>query len=164
MTQTQAKGVIESIVVATDFSERSARAEAFAFSMAERFGAAVVFVHGIEPILGTDGDDGGSEFDEFYGRLRAKARDQLDVRIERAKALGLTARAHVELGPRWRVVLERAEVEDADIIIIGRRSYVDGGPVALGTTSQRVYFGSQRPVLIVPLDGEGAPSSQEVRS
>lgn len=163
MTAEQAQGIVQSIVVATDFSERSTKAEAYAFSMAERFGAALVFVHGIEPILGTEDDDGSKEFEDFYERLRSKARGQLASRVERARSLGIQARAHVEVGPRWGIVLERAEVEDADLIIIGRRSYVDGGPVALGTTSQRVYFGSQRPVLIVPIEAgdQGGEKSAE---
>src|SRR5690554_8052699 len=120
MTATQAEGFIQSILVATDFSERSAKAEAFAFSMAERFGATLIFVHGIEPILGIDDDEGSDEFEDFYERLRVNARDELRALVERAHGLGVQSRAHVEVGTRWSTVLERAEVEDADLIIIGR--------------------------------------------
>ncbi|MFU8805995.1 MAG: universal stress protein [Bradymonadaceae bacterium] len=165
MKATPAQSFIQAILVATDFSDRSMKAETFAFSMAERFGATLVFVHGIEPILGTDDGDENDDFEEFYERLRVKAREQLRERVERARLQGLQARFHVEVGPRWGIILERAEVEDADMIVIGRRSYTEGGPISLGTTSQRVYFGSHRPVFIVPLEhgsteGEDSPGGQ----
>lgn len=142
--------MIKTIVVATDFSERSQQAEKHALVMADKFGASVVFVHGIEGIIDLQ-DEESAELTEFYDRLRERANKKMTVQIDRAEKQGVAARSYVAVGARWQVVLDCAEQEDADLIIIGRRSYDDQASVPVGTTSQRVYFASKRPVLMVPV-------------
>ncbi|MBA2663957.1 MAG: universal stress protein [Bradymonadaceae bacterium] len=159
MVTGQPAALIQSIVVATDFSERSEQAETYALALAQKFGATVVFVHAIEAILGLQEDDGSEEFVEFYARLTSRARLDLQGRVVQATERGISARYHVEVGQRWQIVLERAEAEDADLVVIGRRSYREHESVPLGTTSQRVYFASHRPVLIVPFDNGPNPTS-----
>lgn len=142
--------MFETIVVATDFSERSEQAEKHALVLAEKFGASVVFVHGIEGIIDL-AEEESAELTEFYDRLRERANKKMAVQLDRASKRGVEASAQVVVGARWQVVLECAEQENADLIILGRRSYADQASVPVGTTSQRVYFASTRPVLMVPV-------------
>lgn len=142
--------MLKTIVVATDFSERSELAAKHALVMAEKFGASVVFVHGIEGIIDLQEVE-SEELTEFYDRLRERAGRKMAVQIDRARKKGVEARSYVAVGARWQVVLECAEQESADLIIVGRRSYRDQASVPMGTTSQRVYFASTRPVLMVPV-------------
>ncbi len=144
------KSHLQTIVVATDFSERSDDAVEHALVMASKFGASVVFVHGIEKIADEADDDSG-ELAEFYERLAARAHVKVEVQIARASALGVTARSAIVVGARWRVILDCADTENADLIIVGRRSYADQESLPVGTTSQRVFFASQRPVMMVPV-------------
>ncbi len=147
---TQESGLLKTIVVATDFSERTDGAVEHALEMAKKFGASVVFVHGIEKIADLS-EDASGELTEFYERLAARAHVKVEVQIARASALGVTARSSITVGARWRVILDCADHEDADLIVVGRRSYADQESLPVGTTSQRVFFASQRPVLMVPV-------------
>ncbi len=142
--------MLKTIVVATDFSERSELAVKHALEMAEKFGSEVVFVNGIEGISGLQEEE-SAELSEFYDRLRARADRKMAAQIAQAEKRGVTARSHVAVGARWQVILECAEQENADLIVIGRRSYADQSSVPVGTTSQRVYFASNRPVMMVPV-------------
>lgn len=139
----------KTILLATDFSQSSARATEYAFELAECMKAEVFLVHGIEPIAGAEeGEDG--DFDEFFGELMKKSEGELEKLVAEAEERGVTARFHIEIGARWKIVLAQAEAEDVDLVILGRRHYGEDEEVSLGTTSQRVFFGSNRPVLVAP--------------
>lgn len=145
---------VERILLATDFSRRTTKAIDYAFEMAGCFDAEVLMVHGIEPIadeaVDEEAEDG--DFEEFFGELTAKSRRELEELVGEAEQRGVKARFHIEIGERWQIILRHAEQEDADLIVVGRRSHRDAGDLSLGTTSQRVYFGTERPVMVVPMD------------
>ncbi len=147
---------MERILLATDFSQWTTGAVEVAFSLARSFGAEVFMVHGIEPIAGggeeaeaVDEDDEG--FDEFFGDLMERAKTRLEALVEEAADEGISARFHIEIGQRWRIILDQADQEEVDLIVMGRRAYIDHSDIRLGTTSQRVYFGTSRAVMTVPL-------------
>ncbi len=147
---------VDRILLATDFSRWTTRAVDFTFDMARCFNAEVLMVHGIEPIADAalDAEDEEGDFDEFFGELTERSRQKLENLVEQAEQMGVTARFHIEIGERWRIILEHADAEDVDLIVLGRRAYEQGEDVPLGTTSQRVFFGTQRPVMTVPTEGD----------
>jgi nucleotide-binding universal stress UspA family protein len=142
---------VKTIVLATDFSEQSRAAEQHAIELARRCEATLHIVHGIEPIMGVEDED-SSEFDDFYQRLIDRAEAEMEKRIEAFDVHNLTVKQHIQIGPRWKIVLENAEEESADLIVLGRRSYTSDRRAPLGTTSQKIFYGSPRPVLFVPTD------------
>lgn len=145
---------LHTILLATDFGERTRQAEAYALALAERCDATLVVIHAIEPIMGVDDHVADEEdFDEFYDRLLVRADQEIDARSNAWGERNLTVKHHVQIGHRWQVILEQAEAHDAALVVLGRRSYVDR-PVPLGTTSQKVFFGSTRPVLFIPNSAE----------
>ncbi len=148
------KPEVQRILLATDFSQWTTKAVDFAFHLAGCFGAEIYMVHGIEPIANVavddEEDDEDSDFDDFFGELIEKSTARLEELVTRAQEEGISARFHIEIGQRWRIILDQASTEDVDMIILGRRAYKDHQDISLGTTSQRVYFGSSRPVLTVP--------------
>ncbi len=143
---------VDRVLLATDFSRWTTNAVEFAFDLARRFDAEVLMVHGIEPIndaaVDEEEDDGG--FEEFFGELVERSRRELEELVARAQDFEVAARFHIEIGQRWRIIVEQAEREDVDLIVMGRRAYRRQSEVTLGTTSQRVFFSSPRPVLTVP--------------
>lgn len=141
---------ISTILLATDFSEACRLAERRARELAQRFGASLVVVHGIEPIMGVDADD-VDELDEFYRTLLDRAEEQMERRLARYAEANLLVKQHIRIGPRWRVVLEIADEEGVDVIVIGRRAASEGD-APVGTTSEKVFLGSARPVLFVPVE------------
>lgn len=144
---------IDAVMLATDFGERSAAAERFALEMAVARGAALHIVNAIEPIMGVDeSDDEAEEFEQFYEKLLKRADREVEKRISKWQSHNIIVRHHVQIGQRWRVVLDYAESANVDVLVLGRRSYRAGEKMSFGTTSQKVFFGSSRPVLFVPSD------------
>ena len=145
---------VKTVLLATDFSRWTTNAVEYAFGVARCFDAEVLMVHGIEPIsdAAVEDDDDGDDLGEFYGELSEKARDRLEELVEEADRRDVNARYHIEIGQRWRIVLDCAEEEDVDLIVVGRRAQIDHENLSLGTTSQRIYFGTDRPVMTVPSD------------
>lgn len=140
---------LKRILLATDFSARSEAAENFAVELAAKFDAALFLVSVIEPIMGLEkDDDDAGEFAEFYSKLMGRAETELERRLERWTSHRLVVQHHVAVGPRWKVILEQANEQNANLLILGRRPYDQNTP--LGTTSHKVFVGARCPVLFVP--------------
>lgn len=71
-----------------------------------------------------------------------------DARPLARRALARTAeRSTVTV---WRVVLEAADEEAAELVVLGSRGRSGIGSMVLGSVSYGVVHNSERPVLIVP--------------
>lgn len=154
---------VRRILLATDFSRWTTKAVEFAFQLGRSFDAEVLLVHGIEPLAdaAVDDEDEDGHFDEFFGELTEKSKAKLEGLVAQAENQGVAARFHIEIGQRWRIITNYAEEYDVDLIILGRRTYKDHQDLSLGTTSQKVYFSSHRPVLTVPAEPEEGEEGQE---
>jgi len=140
---------VDTILLATDYSARSAAAERFAVELAAKFGSALHVVSAIEPIIGVGvNDEDRAEFDDFYQKLIERSERELESRVVEWSKRKVMVRQHVSVGQRWRVVLETANQIDADLIVMGRRRY--DASTSLGTTSHKVFVGATCPVLLVP--------------
>lgn len=141
---------VNSILLATDFSERSAQAETYAVGLAKQLRAALHVVTAIEPIMGVEsGDEDAAEFKEFYDKLIRRAETELESRLVRwTTGHQMVVRQHIQLGHRWQVVVESAETHNVDLVILGKRPLAPG--MAFGTTSQKVFLTCKRAVLFVP--------------
>jgi len=141
---------LQRILIASEFGERSCAAEEFATHLAETADATLFLVHAIEPIVGLDDPSENEGIREFYGKLLAQANDRSEKRINAWAERGIQANRHVEIGSRWRVILAQAEMVNADLIVMGRRKYGGEDSFAIGTTSQKVFFATERRTLFVP--------------
>lgn len=142
---------IDMILLATDFGRRSVSAEQYALKLAERFDGKLLLVHAIEPIGDLeDEDEQAGELRDFYARLQDQAEQQMGERSAVYDDKGIVSEHHIEIGYRWRVILDIAEEQRVDLVVLGRRSYDERESISLGTTSQKVYFACNRPVLLVP--------------
>ncbi len=132
---------IREILVGIDFSEGSAEAAAWAFSIAHKFKAGVTLVHVTDYVT--------SDVPERYRHSLLKGiRFELENLVP-ARASHVATR--VEFGIPYQVLLALAEREKAGMIVIGThgKSMVDR--TLLGTTAERVVRGAPCPVLVVPL-------------
>lgn len=139
--------MIRRILLGTDFKPESQTAELWARDLAEKYGATVVLLHAIEPLATV----GGEEPDrEFYETLERAAQSKLREMSDRFTSSEVDVKAVVTIGRRWREVVRIAELEKADLIVVGARSRVGpNGQPLLGTTSHNVYLASPVPVLVV---------------
>lgn len=143
--------MIRRLLVATDFGEGSAAAEALALEVARAHGASCLLLHAIEAIEGaSEGGSGAEDLEAFFADLRTRADRLLEERASRFRERGVPCECEAEVGRRWQVIVERAEAEQVDLIVLGSRRPLDppGGRPQLGTTSQHVFFAATRPLLV----------------
>lgn len=130
------------ILLAVDLTEISSLLVAKAKELADTFQAKLSVIHVVEPI-------------PAYGYLGGM--DLHSPRIEEAeKELAAFAeqygipqeRRHVRLGPTKTEILEVAEEENVDLIVVGTHGR-HGLSVLLGSTANAVLHGSQCDVLCI---------------
>ncbi|WP_127904039.1 universal stress protein [Solirhodobacter olei] len=128
------------ILVATDMSERSDRALARASQLARQTGAALHILHVVDEELPAT----------IAEAEIASAKVNLNQLTSVGRGLrGLEARLEVVPGDPWRTIVQKANLVDADLIVLGthRRRGLSG--MFEGTTIERVARTSARPVLRV---------------
>lgn len=136
--------MLSKLLLATAFDPLSERAADHALTLAKATGANCTIVHAIEPI-----DADGAEVEAFYSGLEEKAREQIEAVAARFHEADVPCTTSVQVGRRWEVILETAEAESADLIVLGSRPTIDGDRAHLGTTSHQVFFAARRPLLVI---------------
>lgn len=121
------------IVVGVDGSDNARRALGWSAAMAELAGAEVVAVHALGMLEGAHRVEVIARFDDWLAPLAAVPHRGLAID-----------------GDPVTVLLETAEREGADLVVVGSRG-VGGHPdLLLGSTSHQVIQLSRRPVVVVP--------------
>lgn len=138
---------VRTIVVGADGSDGSARAVTWACDLAAELGARVVLVHTFEPLAHLG--DTPPPYD--FASLEQQARSLLEEEWSRpAVEAGVAHIAIVRHGSPAEVIIDTAESEDADLIVVGTRGLGTFAGIALGSTSTKVAHLSRRPVVVVP--------------
>lgn len=132
------------ILVGTDFSEGSAKAQQRATELAKATGATLHLLHVLEPVDEPDSED--PETQDFYTKLETTSREKL--RKAAADISGIDLGYSTEIGHRHPTILEVAEKLDADMIVLGSNP-MEPDSKRIGT-SHRVAVTANRPVLLVP--------------
>ena len=138
------------VVVGVDGSANAARALEIAIAIAEPAGAEVIAVHalGLLDRLDAEPVPTASHRDQIVAAFRDEWTAPLsDSRVASQRVLAD--------GPPADVILATAREADADLVVVGERGIGTSPERMLGSTSQRVLSGSDRPVLIVPEQRDG---------
>lgn len=144
------------ILFCTDFSDSAHFAFHFALREAKRNpGAALILFHVIpEP---------DAQFWKGYiyevGDMDAKAHTDIDARVaaDYTSRLpeGLSLKVEMQIGDPARAILEYAEAQGVDLIVIGRQGHQPITQWLLGNVATKVARKATCPVLIVPLEAKG---------
>ncbi|MZR32390.1 universal stress protein [Sneathiella litorea] len=138
---------MKSLLVATDFSERSDRAIRRATLLARTYDAAVMLIHIVD--------------DDQPKRL-IKAEEQAASKLleEQARSLreidGLECEFRIALGDPFEKIMQIGREEDVDLVIIGPHRRQILKDVFVGTTAERIIRTSDRPVLMANAVPAGA--------
>jgi nucleotide-binding universal stress UspA family protein len=137
------------ILCPTDFSEGSRTAISQATEMAKQFRAAIYLLHAISmqaPPLPTDP---GYSFDmlETSKILDEQARKNLQEAAEQLKNAGLTTRPIVVIGDAATAIVETAEREQVDLIVIATYGKTGWRRLAFGSVTEKVVRLATCPVL-----------------
>jgi len=142
------------ILFCTDFSANADFAFPFACKAAmSNPGATLTLLHVIpEP---------DAQFWKGYiyevGDMDAKARADIDQRIADYRTRlppGLDLKVEMRIGDAARTILEYAEANAADLIVLGRQGHRPFTQWLLGNVAGKVAQKSPCPVLIIPLDAQ----------
>jgi nucleotide-binding universal stress UspA family protein len=143
------------ILFCTDFSESAS----FAFQFAIR---AAKFNPGAELILFHALPEPDAQFWKGYifesGEIDAGVRAELDQRIneEYRSRLpeGIPFRVEMRIGDPAKVILEYAEAQKIDLIVMGRQGHQPITQWLLGDVAGKIAHKALCPVLIVPLEAK----------
>ncbi len=156
---------IDTIVFATTLDPATRAVTRMAASLAVRYQARVILVHALEP----QGEYGASAVKTFlsqeevkrireqgFAELQDTIRDKIDnffnEEMEGEKQhLDLLAETIVKEGRPGDLVLDTAEKNHADLIVMGTRQPKGVKRLLIGSVARHVMENSSIPVLIIPL-------------
>jgi universal stress protein A len=149
---------IRKIVAATDFSIAGFPAVAAAGELAEHFGAELVFVHvlappPIPPMVPPERMatlPNVAEIDECERDAERQSRRDLERLVSERLPPGLTCRTVVMVGAAADAIVNLAEQEVADLVVIATHGRTGWRRLAFGSVAEKVVRTATRPVLAVP--------------
>lgn len=139
------RAVFQRILVPVDLTEKNRDVLEWAASLAGWSGGSVTLLHVIEPL-----DLPFEELEDFYEELEEKAAGAMEAMSETLRSAGVGYRQQVVYGDRAREIVEFAEENDNDLILLSsHRQDLEDPTRNLGTLSHKVAILAQTPVLLV---------------
>ena len=143
------KQALKTILWATDFSEESKEALAYARSFAATFGAKLVALHVVPDFAPALYEAWPEAQAELAGKIEASkvsAKAQLE---HMCSAQGVCAdKIVVTEGSAAKVILKVAQKEGAGLIVVGRKGVSGHEQNLIGSVTHRVLRGARVPVLV----------------
>lgn len=143
---------IRSILLPTDFSECGNYALSYAASLARTFGASILCVHVIEPMVPAVGYSGMTEplpLADITEQLEDSAGRELPKIAEREECAGLDVQELIVHGEAAAEIVRVAKERNIDLIVVSSHGRTGLGRLLFGSTAEAVVRHSSCPVLVV---------------
>jgi len=150
---------IKKIFVPTDFSSASQEAIAYAAFLAERFNAAILLAHILEP-FGYPVDLAIIDAPELE---RMRARRQLGRLARLLRREGIEIETALLMGDPAPLIVERAVKGGADLIVMGTHGRSGAAHLLMGSVAEKVVRSSPLPVLTVRRKKEEQKKGKEAK-
>ena len=141
-----------SIVVGTDGSETAGKAVARAVELAKTLGARLLIVSAFEPVGGTRLRQEGTQAPADL-QWMVNPREDVDATLgdaaEQARAAGLEPETFARLGDPADAILDVAEEQRADLIVVGNKGMTGAKRFLLGSVPNKVSHHAPCSVLII---------------
>ena len=139
----------ETIVVATDFSEKLSSTLRYAQAIARCHDARLVLVHVIDPIgyAFPMGIPSSVSTDQA-------AREELKRVEEQLRAEGIPVHSVIETGDICELILQAVRDHGGDLLVLGTRGKTGAGRAALGAIARQLLARTECPILTVTPDVE----------
>jgi nucleotide-binding universal stress UspA family protein len=139
----------ETIVVATDFSEKSSSTLRYAQAIARLHGAKLVLVHVIDPLgyafpVGVPGSVTADQ----------PAREELNRIEEQLRAEGIPVHSVIERGDICELILQTVRDHGGDLLVLGTQGKTGIGRAALGAIARQLLARTECPILTITPDVE----------
>jgi nucleotide-binding universal stress UspA family protein len=142
------------LLVAIDFSDPTDLILRVARRLASSLDASVWIVHAAEPEPDFVGYDAGPEV--VRGQVAKELRDehrQLQEYADQLREAGVEAKAILVQGPTVDSLLEMAEKQGSDLIVVGSHGRGMVAEMFMGSVSQGLIRSGRYPVTVVPVSG-----------
>jgi len=143
---------IRSILLPTDFSECGNYALSYAASLARTFGASIICVHVIEPMVPTVGYSGMTEplpIADISDQLEYSAERGLPKIAECEECAGLEIEELIVHGEAASEIVRVAKDRKVDLIVVSSHGRTGLGRMLFGSTAEAVVRHASCPVLVV---------------
>lgn len=151
-------GRLQTVLVATDFSDPSRLAVDWAIEVARPHEARLVVAHALSPSVqpsrAPEYVDIPLDFPERVREACQGALDEITARIEKE---GLRAESRLQMAEPAPALLEWASEVGADLVVAGTRGLTGFQHVILGSTADELVRSAPCPVLTVRPDGASSP-------
>jgi nucleotide-binding universal stress UspA family protein len=139
----------KTILCPVEFSDPSTRAMEYAFTLAEETGARLILLHVIELLVDAPQIREASPFrvPEYERHLEEDARARLRSAIPEEARVWCTPEERVLSGKAYRVILDLAEQEKAEVIVMGVHGKGALNRRLFGSTTHHVIREARCPVL-----------------
>lgn len=141
---------VRKILVATDFSEVSEQAVAYARDLAQRLGAELLILHVYEvPMLAFPIEGVAISPATWAADLSSHWQRKLDDAAARHRGEGVSVTTLLRTGIAHEEIHRVADVEGVDLVVVGTHGRTGAQRVLLGSIAERVIRTAIRPVLSV---------------
>jgi nucleotide-binding universal stress UspA family protein len=138
------------ILAPTDFSEYSKKAMASAFELAKTFSARLTVLHVVElPPYPIEGYVPASVSSSFIEDLERQATQDLAQLLPDAATAGVEVVRLVAVGTPYRKIIEVAESEQVDLIVMATAGRTGFSHLVMGSIAERVVRTAACPVLTI---------------
>jgi nucleotide-binding universal stress UspA family protein len=138
------------ILAPTDFSEYSKQAVASALELAKKFGAKLSILHAVElPPYPVEGYVPPSLTTTFMEDLEREASQELAQLVPEAESAGVEVARLVTVGSPYRKILDMAETEQVDLIVMATAGRTGFSHLIMGSIAERVVRTASCPVLTI---------------
>jgi len=143
------RSIVKRIVAGVDGSDAGKHALEWTARLAKTLHSEVIAVYAIDVPIAVP-DPYAIPFyldDKWRARIAANFQNKW---CKPLKTAGVEYRAIIEDGRPASVILNVAEREKAELIVVGRRGHGEVAELLLGSVSHEVALHSKRPVLLIP--------------
>ena len=154
---------IRSILFPTDFSECGNYALSYAASLARTFGASIICIHVIEPMVPTVGYSGMTEplpIADITEQLEDSAERELPKIAECEECAGLEVEELIVHGEAASEIVRVAKDRKVDLIVVSSHGRTGLGRILFGSTAEAIVRHASCPVLVVKPSDEEDSSKQ----
>lgn len=139
---------LKHLLVATDFSEDADRAVDYAVGLAQELKASLTLM--TATYLG----DTPEVHMGYIEKARTEDQQKLEAARQRVEQAGVAASALAEYGSPAQRIVETAQKEGADLIVMGTHGRTGLRQMLIGSVAERVVRHATCPVLVVPRQTE----------
>ena len=136
------------ILLPLDRSAISEQAVPHALAQARRFGAELILLRVLEPLTNVRGLSDG-DLEDMRAFSLQRAREYLDDLVATSEYEGITVRTAIVEGRPHEKILQYAEENELDLIVICTRGRSGFSRWLMGSVADRVVRGAKVPVLLV---------------